>query len=176
MNGLQLFAGSLLLGTVTCTVQAAGPGNPDRFPIDIAAAEARAAEHFAALDTDGDGLISREEFLAGRWHGPGRKPDAQTREARRAERETALFERLDLDGDGQLSREEFDRGALRGQRRAPDRAAMFDRLDRDGDGYLSRQELPDPVVRLRAMDTDRDGMVTREEAEAWRQARQAKAD
>ena len=51
---------------------------------------------FQALDADGDGVISREEFSA----------DAM-REARVASMKSHMFERADQDGDGYLSPEEF---------------------------------------------------------------------
>jgi Ca2+-binding EF-hand superfamily protein len=64
---------------------------------DRAAMRAAMEENlFHALDADGDGVISREEFTA----------DAM-REARVVSMKSQVFERADQDGDGYLSPEEF---------------------------------------------------------------------
>lgn len=73
---------------------------------------------FARLDSDGDGLLSREEF-------GGRKLHA----ARHAEMQERLFARLDADGSGGLSRDEL-----------PDPTRRLAAMDADGDGTVTRAE------------------------------------
>ena len=73
---------------------------------------------FAALDANGDGMLSPEEFA-------GRHDAMRTVAQRRA------FERLDADGDGVLSAAEMSGGALDRLRR----------LDSDGDGTVTRREM-----------------------------------
>ena len=73
---------------------------------------------FESADADSDGIRSREEMEAQL----ARHVDEMT--ARRIER----FEAADLDGDGLVSAEERKR-------------AGFDRMDADGDGYISADEL-----------------------------------
>jgi Ca2+-binding EF-hand superfamily protein len=88
-------------------------------------------------DKDGDGKLSRDEFVAGTTASPdtadvpqqgspfgfggGRQPNFQPGQ---------LLRRLDRDGDGKLSREE-----------APQRMRQgFDRLDANTDGYIDADE------------------------------------
>jgi len=80
------------------------------------------AQRFAALDTDGDGLLTRDEMRASR----GRGPRAMRRE----------LARIDTDGDGawslaelQVVRPEFN-------------AERFSRMDTDGNGLISADERP----------------------------------
>ncbi|MDE0007401.1 MAG: hypothetical protein OXS50_03895, partial [Gammaproteobacteria bacterium] len=58
----------LVAATVAVTITAAAvtaeaQDRAERFPIDIAAAKERAAERFAAVDTNDDGSVSVDEFL-----------------------------------------------------------------------------------------------------------------
>jgi Ca2+-binding EF-hand superfamily protein len=68
----------------------------DRLPAMLDAVKATAAAIFAAIDKNGDDLISANEYrqLIETW--TGRPVDTDS-----------VFHRLDLDGDGHLSREEF---------------------------------------------------------------------
>ena len=78
----------------------------------------RGRDRFEGGDTDGDGNLSREEVEAQL----AKQIDEMT--ARAIER----FEAADLNGDGLVSAEERKR-------------AGFDRIDADGDGYISGDEL-----------------------------------
>ena len=107
---------------------------------------------FEALDFDGSGEITTEDFAA-----------------RRADR----FASADSDGDGQISKDEFLAHAAE---QARDRAArMFARLDADGDGVLSRDAIEarlggDRAERmLRRADLDGSGGVDAEEFDAFRE-------
>ncbi len=53
-----------------------------------------AKDRFAQLDTNADGVLSQDEFVAGH-------------DAAQAEQATKRFKKADTDGDGVLSREEF---------------------------------------------------------------------
>ena len=149
----------------------------DRFPIDIAKAEARAAERHARIDDDGDGVITLAEFEQAEIHrghkrhgkrrmhraGPRGQDRAAMREAVRSE----MFTLLDADGDGSVSRDEYD-AADKQTRQLARKRAMFKQLDADGDGIVAQDELPDPVARLKQADRDGDGLVTRDEFRAAR--------
>lgn len=84
--------------------------------LSLATFATRQQRRLLARDTDGDGTISRAEFLGG----AGR---AKVDPARR-------FVGLDRNGDGAVDRAEIDAMAAR----------RFARLDTDGDGVLSAGE------------------------------------
>ncbi|MEL0039440.1 MAG: hypothetical protein VW865_03390 [Halieaceae bacterium] len=104
------------------------------------------------LDTDGDNLISYEEFEPPRQRGRG------------------WFEGGDTDGDGNLSREEMEAQLAKQIDEMTSRAIeRFEAADLDGDGLVSAEE------RKRAgfdrMDADGDGYISADELEAAHRAR-----
>lgn len=89
-----------------------------------AAANARIDKTFAALDTNNDGQITQDEIRA-------------AHEKRRAEMEAkfqARFKQADTNGDGMLSKDEVQAGM-------PMLARAFDRLDTNKDGELTLDEI-----------------------------------
>ena len=81
------------------------------------------ARLFQRLDTNGDGVVGRDEVSA--------MASARRAGGRRASPER-LFQRIDANGDGVVDGDEFDSAGR----------TMFGRLDRNGDGVLSAEELP----------------------------------
>lgn len=81
---------------------------------EFLAAHRAADARFTAIDTDKDGIVSRDEYLAA---------GQQNRQAQ--------FQALDSNGDGRLTPEELEAR----------RTAMFDAMDADKDGRLSANEL-----------------------------------
>ena len=167
--------------------------NEQAKPIDLSELQAAEEKRFAAADTDGDGLVSAEEFAAlgprelsagmrlqGDRQGPGREAVRQRMEQRRAEIEERLakrekrrreartrdFETADADGDGQLSADEYS--DMPATVSATRQREQFARLDENGDGVLTPEEFPSRVDRLRALDADGDGLVTRDEMRTGR--------
>lgn len=191
-NRRYLFVAITVAATITAAaVTADEQSRGERFPIDIAEAKQQAAERFAAVDTDEDGAVSVDEFIAagpqrdGFMRGfPGRRGPGmdrgrgkgergamrERREAmseRRESMEEGVFEQADGDGDGALSKDEYD--SLPQARRQVAMQRMFERLDDDGDGALAPEELGSAVQRLESLDADEDGKVTRREMRAgWR--------
>jgi len=94
-----------------------------------AAGKPRLMSDFNAIDTDRNGLLSRQELKA--WmqqhRGEGGKGE-------RGERFAQKFAAADTDRDGRLSRSEVARSM-------PKMQQQFAGRDTNGDGYLSREEL-----------------------------------
>ncbi|MGP4114229.1 EF-hand domain-containing protein [Streptomyces sp. 4N509B] len=97
------------------------------------------------MDTDGDGRISRDEFIA--------STSSLANDAKRAEAVLGgLADRItdiaDRDSDGELDLEEYT-AFVRGQAPGlpPDEVRdAFGHLDRDGDGHVTRAELRAAVI------------------------------
>ena len=101
---------------------------------------ALADNRFDGFDTNGDGSVSQDEFVAAHV-------------ARAEERAAEMFARLDADGDGALSRDvlESRRG---GERRG---ARMIERFDTDGSGGVSAEEFEEARAHMRERRGERRG-------------------
>jgi hypothetical protein len=146
-------------------------------------------DHFARLDSNRDGFLTKEEAQAGRQIIKQRLAERGENRLQRRDPKVA-FDRLDANKDGAISREEFEKGhELRIERRMviKDGAAghaggahkgmrmhrlggmmlgghMFDMADANKDGRVSLQEATDSAVRHFDMaDANRDGQVTPDE-------------
>jgi hypothetical protein len=144
--------------------------------------QAKVAEHFARVDANRDGVVTKAEAEAVRAERRERRGE------RIAERREDRFDRLDANKDGQLSRAEFD-GAreLREQRRAarPGRmhlramrgrlhGRMFEMADANKDGRVTLQEAQAAALSHFDMaDANRDGQVSRDERMQMRQRMRA---
>lgn len=133
------------------------------------APRAAAAHGMGRADSDGDGRISKAEFIA---------------------RADARFAKLDKNGDGQLSPDEMPQraapppppagadapppppgagGPMRERMREKMRSRMIDRLDTNHDGMISRDEYrAEAAERFDRMDTNHDGFVDASERAAMR--------
>ena len=137
----------------------------------------RISEQFTRLDTDGDGMISREEFEAGM---NARAERSAERRDDRAQRRSERHERR-----AQMPEEMRE---MRGQLRALMREGMtlesfsnltqeqagarFDRLDADGHGEITLEEFTSNLAEraqkmFARMDRDDDGVVTRDDRPRW---------
>lgn len=104
---------------------------------------------FAALDTNGDGVIDAKEL----------------------ENASAALKKLDRNGDGKLTEDEV-RPAFGGRegRGGPgggnvdEIVARMLQMDKNGDGKLSKDELPERMVGMMERgDTNHDGFLTKDE-------------
>jgi Ca2+-binding EF-hand superfamily protein len=105
------------------------------------------ARHFDRIDSDKNGLISIQEFESAMKGLHRRHHNAMAH--------------LDKDGDGLISRDEA--------KAAPRLAKHFDEIDTSKDGFLSKDELAAARTRMKdaifaRIDTDADGRISREEA------------
>lgn len=93
-------------------------------------------EVFEQADTNHDGLITRDEYLAAR---------------------SARFDQIDRNHDGFLSGDDFGRARERIEK-------LLEGADADGDGRVSREEYKNAGSKLFDMaDTNHDGVVDKDE-------------
>ncbi|MEQ8442889.1 MAG: EF-hand domain-containing protein [Alphaproteobacteria bacterium] len=83
------------------------------------------AHHFERLDSNADGVLSRDEYMVGEHHDPGR-------------RAMRRFHRLDQDENGRIDNEEMSHMAGR----------LFSHLDENEDGIIDADELESVRVRM----------------------------
>ena len=117
------------------------------------------AARFKAADTNGDGMISREE-------------------AKALPRLAKHFDEIDTNHDGQVTADEMraHHEAMRGQH-DKGMADHWKKIDTDGDGRISRAEAqanaPKLAEHFDAIDTNKDGFITPDELKAAHQGRRA---
>jgi len=109
-----------------------------------AAHSARIEEHFARVDSNGDGLLSEEERAAAREARREHRKDQRHHRRHMRTNPEQVVEHLDTDGSGSVSFEEFQ-----GRRFSPS-AEQFAVADSDGDGELDLTELGEMMAAHRA--------------------------
>jgi hypothetical protein len=156
--------------------------------------QAKVAEHFARLDTNRDGSVTKAEADAART--ALHAQFAERRQERREDRREQVFERIDGNRDGAISRAEWDAHAAQRQQRvaARDRDGdgrrdgrrsagggmhtlgghMFEMADGNKDGRVTLQEAQAAALRHFDMaDANRDGQITPDERRQVRQRMRA---
>ena len=144
-----------------------------------------ADQHAPRGDADGDGRVSRAEFIdrsvdrlsRSDADGDGMVTSAErdaAKQARRAEMRDKMFTNMDADGDGSVTRAEFDaspqmeRGHGRRGWRGHGRGEHGDRAERD---VVIAEAQAKAEARFAETDADGDGYLSAEERSARRDAR-----
>lgn len=120
----------------------------------VGAAHAQGGGRLEALDTNRDGMLSRDEIQA--------HPHLAQR-----------FDEIDANHDGILSRNELTAWHQQHRKGGEGGHGGLRQLDTNHDGQLERSEVgndPHALARFDAADTNRDGVVTRDEGRAARAA------
>lgn len=207
MRRLALLA--VLVGLALAQAVAAQEERPRRRGGDRAERQGgRRGGFLRRLDTNGDGVIGRDEFRGSAelfakldQDGDGGLSEEEARQYGRVSNELmwekvdreGIFNAIDGDGDGIITKDEFRAAALaeivgraiqkvradaRGARGEGEggrdrRGGFVKRMDKDGDGKVSRDEFQGDAERFDKIDADKDGFIDdKEVAEAWRQARE----
>jgi Ca2+-binding EF-hand superfamily protein len=117
------------------------------------------ADRIKKADTNGDGMISREE-------------------AKALPRIAAHFDEIDANHDGQITADELRAyHQKQGGEGMKHSGAMFKKLDADGDGRISRAEAqaaPRLAEHFDEIDANKDGFITMDEMKAAQAKRPSK--
>lgn len=182
-----LIGGAMLLASAAAVAQVA-PTVPSAIQAKVqtrAEVQAKVAEHFAKVDSNRDGVITKAEadaaaqIFRGKW--------AERAKDRRDDRGDRMFERLDFNRDGSVSRAEWDAGQAQREQRMASRdgdgdgrheghmrsrmhgmgsfsGQMFKMADANKDGRVTLQEAQAAALRHFDMaDANRDGQLTPDE-------------
>jgi len=152
MKFLKIISSMLTLLAASAAFNALAQTTPAAPTVADAPMTAHARHGFAALDKNGDGVISREEASA--------KPKI-----------AQMFDTLDTNKDGTLSKDEMKAGHDK------IKARQMAKNDTDRDGRISRAEAaahPRLAENFDRIDTNGDGFLSKEELMAARKLRAAK--
>jgi hypothetical protein len=117
---------------------------------------------FNAIDTNHDGVITKEEIAAAQTKA------LQQAQAAEDQRMDAEFKKLDTNKDGQLSFAEF-KAAAPALRVGESADQMLANLDANHDGKVSKQEYEArPLSNFEKADANHDGVLTAQEVAATR--------
>jgi Ca2+-binding EF-hand superfamily protein len=165
-----LIGGAALLASAAALAQVApvtpAPAQRAERVQTRAEVQAKVTEHFARVDANHDGSITKVEADAAMqaFHAKF----AEHAKDRRDDRRDNVFERLDTNRDGAVSRSEWDAGAAQREERIASRDRNGDgRKDVRGLGHGGMRDMGGFGGRMFEMaDANKDGRVTLQEAQA----------
>jgi Ca2+-binding EF-hand superfamily protein len=119
----------------------------------------RKGDAFTRLDTNKDGVLTKDELQA---------IEKDPRQAKGAERIAASFDKLDRDKDGMVTQEEMREARTTRMAAFKEQAATrFREADKNSDGMLSKEEtqagMPRLAERFDKLDQNKDGQLSPEE-------------
>ena len=152
--------------------------------------QSRVARHFARVDANRDGFVTKAEADAAVEASRGKRAEKRT------ERREHAFERIDVNGDGAITKAEWEAKQAKRQQRVAARdhdgdgradrtragghgmggfgGHMFDMADANKDGRVSLQEAQAAALQhFDMVDTNRDGQITRQERKQMHQRMRA---
>jgi EF hand len=174
-----VIGGAALLVSVAAYAQVAPAPAPMAQKVQTRAeVQAKVAEHFAQIDTNRDGIVTKAEADAAAQ--AFRSQWAERSGDRREERGERTFERLDSNRDGAISRGEWDAGKAQREQRIAERGErgprgagfhrggfgghMFAMADANHDGRVTLQEAQAAALKhFDMVDANHDGQITPEE-------------
>ena len=183
----KLLIGVAALALVTPAIaqiaQAPAPAAPQVRAAKVhtrAEVQAKVAEHFARLDSNRDGFVTKAEADA------AKAQFADRIHKRAGEHRANAFERLDTNKDGSISRAEWDARTAQREQRIAERGEhrggrfmrgmhgfgghLFEMADANRDGRVSLQEAQTAALKHFDMaDSNRDGQITPDEHRQMRQ-------
>lgn len=155
------------------------PGRMMAMPDTRDGVVAMVRDHFARMDANRDGFVSRDEMRGQRTERRAKR--MAMRGGQPHANPGAMFDRLDANRDNMISREEFaagramrgERMAMRGQRMGMrSHGGMLRRADADNDGRVSLAEAQAAALRhFDMVDVNRDGRITPDERQQMREQR-----
>ena len=162
LTRLSLFAAAL---SAAGAAQAQTPADPaDETPRAMTKAQFTAGmdARFAAIDSNKDGFLTRDEIAA------VQASALQRATAAREQRMEAEFKKLDTNNNGALDLAEF-KAAAPAVRPAGSPETMVTQLDSNKDGKVSPVEYrTPPLANFDKMDANKDGTITPQELQAAR--------
>jgi len=156
------------------SVQTPHSGHHLAQPMTRTAVVQKVQEHFARLDSNRDGFVTKAEMETAKANWRENAPE------RAEKRQSKRFDRLDSNDDGSISRSEFDSAHgksadhKRMMRHGGFAGHMFEMADANKDGRVSLQEATTAAAaHFDGADANHDGTLTREEMRAAHKAMRA---
>lgn len=177
MKARLLSAAAIVAVAVTPAVASVAPGaGRHEFamePITRDAMIQKVQEHFAQVDTNKDGFVTKEEADAAREAIHAKMAD------HREEAAGAIFDRIDTNKDGQISRQEFEaahQAMMAHGRDGPDGSQQAEGRGRPRRGAMMMHHAAMDGHIFEMADSNKDGKVSLAEATAAAAAHFDKAD